>query len=442
MRFAHGLAGLALAGCCLAPTNAAAQRAGRGAQPGTALTGSLYGGYDTPLFRSSSVTPPSTTPGTPVPFQPTSQVFGGADANLTHFRPGRRVGMSATASASSRYYPDFKPSTVPSYVGSATINSAGPGRWQWSLGQSALYAPLSALSLFAGTSGAGATGGAAAGLQAAAVAGASNFQISNIRQVDLITNGQISYSVSRRMHASFMSAASTQLQFDSDLPRAVRYEGRLRISRDLTRGLRAYVGYGLTENRLLAKGATPGGSSRLDSYDFGIDFSRPFQLSRDTSVGLSTGLVKVPDAGSKTFQFIGTASLDHRIGRRWATQLTATRDARFVQAYRDAVVFNGISAQLGGQLFSRIGSSVSANYSSGHINAAPQKVGFDSYSGAVNLRYDIRRLAGVFAEYSLFRSKIDASNALTGYPTGTFGRHGVRAGLALGLSPFSRNNRP
>ena len=441
MTFAHRLAGLALAGCCLAPASAAAQPRGRGAQPGTALTGSLYGGYDTPLFRSSSVAP-SPTPGTPAPFRATSQVFGGADANLTYSRPGRRVGMSAGASASTRYYPDFRPSTVPSYVASATIFSAGPGRWQWSLGQSALYAPLSALSLFAGTSGAGAAGGTAAGLQVAALAGATNFQISNIRQVDLNTNGQIWYSLSRRTHASFLSAGSTQLQLDSDLPRAVRYEGRLRLSRDLTRGLRAYVGYGLTENRLLAKGSTPGGTSRIDGYDFGIDFSRPFQLTRDTSVGLSTGVVKVPDTGSKTYQLIGTASLDHRIGRRWLAQLTATRDARFVQAYRDAVVFNGVSAQLGGQLFSRIGSSVSANYSSGDINASAEKVGFNSYSGAVNLRYDIRRLAGVFAEYSIFRSKVDASNALAGYPTGTFGRHGVRVGLAFGLSPFSRSNRP
>jgi hypothetical protein len=54
------------------------------------------------------------------------------------------------------------------------------------------------------------------------------------------------------------------------------------------------------------------------------------------------------------------------------------------------------------------------------------------------MRYDVRRLAGVFLEYSLFRSEIDANNALVGYPTGTFGRHGVRGGIALGLSPFSR----
>ena len=32
----------------------------------------------------------------------------------------------------------------------------------------------------------------------------------------------------------------------------------------------------------------------------------------------------------------------------------------------------------------------------------------------------------------------DASAALVGFPTGQFGRHSIRGGLSLGLSPFSK----
>lgn len=428
MTFAHRLARLALVGGCgLVAASAAAQprTTARPPQPGLQTNGSIYGGYDAPIFTNSAV----------ATFQPTGQVFTGGDVRMNYNRPGRRVKMSFNASAANRYYPDFTPSTVPAYGAAFAIDSISRGRWQWRLGQFVQYAPLSAASFLASTGGGIAGGGP---IDPTALAAATNLQISSTRQVDFNTTGQVTYSLRRRTQVSLSSGFATQAPIDSPQPSARRFETRLRLSQDLTRNLRGFIGYAVNQMHVPAQNGSASYTARIDSYDFGVDFSRPFQLTRDTSIGFQTGLVKVPNAGRSEFQIVGAATLDHRVSRSWDAQFVVTRDARFVQAYRNPVVFSGVSASLGGQLTGRVSAAASANYSSGQVNVSPAPLKFNSASASVQTRFDIKRTTGVFVEYSLFRSTFDASQALIGYPSGSFGRHGVRVGLSLGLSPFNR----
>jgi hypothetical protein len=113
------------------------------------------------------------------------------------------------------------------------------------------------------------------------------------------------------------------------------------------------------------------------------------------------------------------------------------RDARFVQTYRNAVAYSGVSLSAGGRLVGQLGTLFSANYSSGTINAS-SAVDFHSYSASATARYDIGRIVATFVEYSTFLSDVDDTRLLVGQPTGRFGRHGVRVGLSFGVSPFSR----
>jgi len=423
-----GLAHVTLAACCgLVAATAAAQprTAARPPQPGVQMNGSIYGGYDAPLFTNTAVTT----------FQPTSQAFTGGDIRVNYNRPGRKVALSSNASAANRYYPEFTPSTVPSYGVALTLSSVSRGRWQWSLGQFAQYAPLSAASFLASTGG-GLVGGSA--IDPTALAAAANLQISTIRQIDFNTAGQVSYSLRRRTHLSLSSGVATQKQIDSPQPNALRFDTRVRLAQDFSRNLRGYLGYTLNQMHVPARNGSPSYSARIDTYDFGVDFSRPFQLTRDTTFGIQTGFVKVPNGARNEFQVVGAATLEHRVSRSWDAQLVATRDARFVQAYRNPVVFQGLSASIGGLLTGRVSAGISTNYSSGQINVAPAPLSFSSASASAQTRFDIRRRAGVFIEYSLFRSKFDVTQALVGYPSGSFGRHGVRIGLSLGVNPFVR----
>ncbi|MCC6992533.1 MAG: hypothetical protein IT181_26250 [Acidobacteria bacterium] len=428
MRLARALAPLVTFGCCLAAVTAAAQPPSARLR-GPVFTANIYGGYDVPLF-TTSVTQPSTA-GNPT-LQPANQIFSGADANVNYTKAGRRVALTLQANASNRYYPQFTPSTAPSYGASVTLSSTSTSRWAWNVTQFAHYAPISGTSLFAGA------GTNIANSQSVALTSASAFQVSTVRLVDVNTAAGLSYSLSRRTSVDVSGLIGGIVPIDSQITRSTRLNGRLRLNRQISRALRAYVAYGITQNRIEATSTQPAASYEITGFDFGVDFAKPFQLTRSTTLGFSTGLVRVPESQSQSYQLTGTATLDQRFRGTWGASATATRDARFVQAYRNAVVFLGGSAAVSGRLVGQLGTIMAVNYSTGDINTTVGKSAFRSYSASAQLRYDFRRRVASFVEYSAFRSEIDDSTALIGFPTGSFGRHGVRGGLSFGLSPFTR----
>lgn len=428
MSLVRALAPLVTFGCCLAAVTAAAQPPA--ARPrGPVFTASIYGGYDMPLF-TTTVTLPS-TPSNPT-LQPASQLFSGADAGVNYTKAGRRVALSLQANASNRYYPQFTPSTAPSYGASITLASTSTGRWAWNLTQFAQYAPLSGTSLFASA------GANVANSQSVVLTSANAFQVSTVRLVDINTGASMSYALSRRTSIGISGLIGGIVPIDSQITQATRLNGRLRINRQLSRALRAYFAYGITQNRVEATSTQPAASFEITGFDFGIDFAKPFQLTRSTTLGFSTGLVRIPESQSQSYQLTGTATLDQRFRGSWRATATATRDARFVQAYRNAVVFLGGSVGVSGRLIGQLGTLLSVNYSTGDFDTGVGKSAFRSYSASTQLRYDFRRNLASFIEYSAFRSEIDDSTALLGFPTGSFGRHSVRGGLSFGLSPFAR----
>jgi hypothetical protein len=420
MSLARALAPFVTFGCCLAAVTAAAQPPSARLR-GPVFTASIYGGYDMPLFTTTVTTP--STPGNPT-LQPASQIFSGADANVNYTKAGRRVALTLQANASNRYYPQFTPSTAPSYGASVTLASTSTSRWGWGLTQFAHYAPISGTSLFAGA------GTNVANAQSVALTSATAFQVSTVRLVDVNTAGRTSIGLS--------GLVGGIVPIDSQITRSTRLNGRVRVNRQISRALRAYLAYGITQNRVEATSTQPASSFEISGFDFGIDFAKPFQLTRSTTLGFSTGLVRVPESQSQSYQLTGLATLDQKFRGSWSATATATRDARFVQAYRNAVVFLGGSAAVSGRLVGQLGTLLSVNYSTGDINTTVGKSAFRSYSAAAQLRYDFRRRVASFVEYSAFRSEIDDSTALIGFPTGKFGRHSVRGGLSFGLSPFTR----
>lgn len=417
-RAAARITGLAV--CLLAAPLSAQPRRAAPAPAGPQLSASVYGGYDRPLFAPSAG----------ASLQPSGQVLTGADLSVNYARQGRRVGMSANLSLANRYLPKFKPSTAPSYGAGLSLASNYQGRWQWNVGAFANYTPFSATSIFASAT--------TVNAQQLAVANAAAFQQSTVRQADVNTTASLSYALSRRTQFSITGLAGRLVPIDSPVPEVERYSGALRLSRAISRSLSAYFGYTLNQNRVAAQGTTPATSIQLSNYDFGLDFSRPIQLTRNTTLGFHTGVVNVPGTRGKDYRLTGGVALDRYFGRStWVAQLAANRDTRFVQTFRNSVSSTGVSLSASGRLVGRFGTILATNYSSGTINAA-QSIGFAAYSGSATLRFDLLRRLATFVEYSAFMSDVDDTTLLgTGQPTGRFGRQAIRGGLSFGLSPFA-----
>lgn len=412
------------AGAAWAQGRPAPSRPARGGA--TTLSANVFGGYDAPLFATDSF----------ATLVPSGQGFGGADAAFGYGRTGRRVAFSVNLGANTSYFPRFKPKTQPAYGGSVTLSSTTAGRWNWGLSGFAHYAPLSNTGLFAG---AGGVNG-----QAFTLASGTGFQVSTVRQVDTSGTASLAYSPTRRTHVQVMAGAGAIVPIDGAIADNVRLNGTVRLARDITRNFRGYIGYAVMQNRAAAFGGQPATSTVIDGIDFGVDFARPFQITRNTTMSFATGLVNVPDSGSgrRGYQLVGNVALDHQFRRTWTATLAVSRDARFVQSFKDPVLSTSASASAGGSLSGNLGATLSANYSRGSINSPGVKSAFVTYSASARLRYDLRRLVATFAEYALFRSDIGVTSALQGYPTGAFGRHSIRAGLSFGLNPFRSLMQP
>lgn len=412
-----GTAWLAVAaGAAAQPPTGAAPARPRGPQ----FSANVFGGWDAPLFDPSSS----------ASLQPTSQWFSGADGSVAWTREWRTVVLVSQANVSNRYYPKFTPSTAPSYGGTLALQSTGSGRWQWTLSQFVQYAPFSAVGLFASQLGPNA--------QALQLANATTFQQSTVRQLDANTASTLAYRLTRRTSLSVGFLVGNLVPIDSPVARATRLNANLRLSRQLTRDLTGYFAYSTSQNRVARQDTVAGSNYTVSGFDFGLDFTRGLQIGRNTTLGFRTGLVKVPETRQQ-YQFTGAATLDRTFRRGWGLQLAATRDARFVQTYRNSVVFYGVSLSASGRLTDALGTLFSTNYSSGTINAGSD-VGFQSYSAVAQIRHEFRPRVATFAEYAAFWSRVDASELLAGQPTGDFGRHSVRVGLSFGLSPLATPN--
>lgn len=419
----HAIVAMSLLAVLGGASSAAGQTAaGQTAAPrgGTTIAANVFGGYDAPLFATDAL----------ATLQPSSQSFGGGDLSYGYLKTGRRLSVGVSANASSNYYPKFTPKLQPSYGLSATMSSTTQGRWSWGLSGFALYAPLANTGLFAGAL---TQNGSAFALNSGTA-----FQVSTVRQIDGNAMASLSYSPTRRTHVQLIGAVGTLVPLQGTLPDNLRLNGRLRLARDLSRNFRGYVGYSVSQNRVAAYRDSPATHFVIDGFEVGVDFSRPFQLTRNTTLNFSTGLLNVPDSGTSTYQVTGNVTLDHQFRRNWMASLTAMRDARFVQTFKDPAVYSGVSASTGGMLAGSLGATLSANYSRGAFNGQTISSSFETYSTSARLRYDLLRRVATFIEYSLFRSDIEATTDLAGYPTGAFGRYSIRVGLSLGLNPYLR----
>jgi hypothetical protein len=377
MSLARALAPLVTFGCCLAAVTAAAQPRSAARVRGPVFTANIYGGYDMPLFTTTVTTP--STPGNPT-LQPASQIFSGADANVNYTKAGRRVALTLQANVSNRYYPQFTPSTAPSYGASVTLASTSTSRWAWDLTQFAHYAPISGTSLFAGA------GTNVANSQSVALTSATAFQVSTVRLVDVNTAGSLSYALSRRTSIGVSGLVGGIVPIDSQVTRSTRLNGRVRFNRQISRALRAYVAYGITQNRIEATSTQPASSYEITGFDFGIDFAKPFQLTRSTTLGFSTGLVRVPESQSQSYQLTGMATLDQKFRGSWVPR--PPPPVMLVRAaYRTRSCSSAGRRPCPGRLIGQLGTLLAVNYSTGDFNTTVGKSAFRSYSASAQLRW-------------------------------------------------------
>lgn len=211
----------------------------------------------------------------------------------------------------------------------------------------------------------------------------------------------------------------------------VYYGYSARYRHELSRSLALRLGYGRGsgEYRLASPEAR-----RLRNHliDAGVDFNRALSFSRRTSLSLSTGTALVSDGDAMRADAVGSASLNHEIGRSWLAAIGYQRRMGFVAEIPELVSTDSAFATFGGLIGRRLGVQARTGVSVGEVGpAASLSNRFRSYHATAGVQTGLTRNLAVSLGYIYYRYRFDSSAFLPGAINTRGSRQSVQASLVL-----------
>jgi hypothetical protein len=197
---------------------------------------------------------------------------------------------------------------------------------------------------------------------------------------------------------------------DTDYQRA-----NARFTFMLAKGLGAYAGY--SRNDGLYNGGALYGRRRVrtDSIDAGVNVNRRLSISRNMTLGLSSGLAGTTYDGVKRYRLVGDASLTREIGRSWSADLRYARNVEVLYSFQQPVTWDSLSTGVSGMLGRRGGLQFRGGASTGAVGLQQTSNGFNNAYGRASLTIGLARQLGFSLDYAYTRYKFGAAVQL---PTG------------------------
>jgi hypothetical protein len=362
-----------------------------GASQSLTASFAVFAGQNATSSSAGQLAPSDATPD----LSGTSTTFGAWSGALAYDLGTRRIGVTASASVSSRYTPD------PALEFPVARQAAVGARWQLlrhtTINVTAQTArqPVSALSMFPGLTDTAINpvlydDAAFGSLQSYASDGASM---------------QIGQALSQRAALSFAYAYS-QDGFSSVGRVRNAQSGSFGFSYRLTRSVSMHLGYQesfgsyLAEQRAMQR-------FRNDSIDAGVDYAGSLSLSRRTTLSFRTGSTMVTDHLVRHVSIIGNVMLRREIGRTWASSVSYDRQAGFVHTIAEPVFTDAVTASLSGLVNRRVQVQSSAGAIIGSVGLGESGHRYTAYQAGAGLSTALTRYVALRVDctYYQYRSK-------------------------------------
>jgi hypothetical protein len=413
----------ALATVLLAEREVVAQEAPatRGAPPSDArgldFTLDLFGGWEGDL--SNLLVDPSTGI-----VGDTSGGLGGVNARLATEHEGEHVRFSFGGDVSARYYPSLVDEVVPGYGVTLELQSREARRVNWRVSQAFSYAPFNTLSY----------------LSEGIVVGAPSvdYQISTAQSLQSDTAGTLGFRVSRRGEISLKGGYNVVEAAENDeFGGARRWHAGAIYTHNVSRYIDVYGGYSyyVSEFGRDAGSDAPALTEPvIGTIEAGVNYERALSFSRRTTLSFRTGTSTVDYGGSTEFQFIGSARLNHQIGRTWNVAGGYERSVRFVQTFVQPALMDTVTVDASGRTSQRTAIQAAASYTNGAVGPSPVGNDLDNGWASVQFRWALAQRVAFFSQYFYFRSELGPLVFVPESLGRDQQRHGIRVGLSLGTT--------
>lgn len=212
------------------------------------------------------------------------------------------------------------------------------------------------------------------------------------------------------------------------------------FSHTIARGLALRLGYG---RRLGRYGADENADTfKNHDIDAGVDFNRSLSVSRRTTLTFSTGTTFVTDGVNERYDFVGSASLGHQVGRDWSTAVSYNRNVEFVEVVTQPVFSDSFVASVEGLIGRRLSMHFAAGASFGNVGVSTDAGnGYNAYQAAASMQTALSRYMGVTFGYVYYDYSFDGRDFLPDTIRQRDRRHTAHVSVDLFLPLFQRGTR-
>ena len=393
---------------------------------------------------------------TPAEFQGVigSDVLGGRstlfNAGAEYKWEGSRVQVGATGASVLRHYSEIDDGTISGSAGLGVSARLG-SRTALSANQSLAYAPSYLYGLFPSTQ--SDTPG-----QPTTPAPATDYALDDTASYNYGTTVSLTHGLSRRSRVSASGEyhvtdflRETQGRRDLNVGTA-----RGDFGTNVTRHVEIRAGYHYRTGSFAYAGALASGadaSSTEHGLDLGVEYSRPVSASRrmvfafefgpatttipvTTISGTTTSALTTTD--ERVLRYTSDGSVTWEFSRSWNTRIAARRSLEYIAQLAEPVFVDGVSAEVGGVLSSRLDVQGALRYSNGASASTAGALKFDTYSAETLARYGLSRSLALYVQYVYYFYDFQQKTALPGGLPPSLERNGIRVGVTVWASPLRR----
>ena len=346
---------------------------------------------------------------------------------LTYSLNKRVISFSGNGSASARYYPTLENSIINNYGGGLGTSWTPTVRTRVSANGSFSYQPFSLHALFP-------------------VFGETPLGEVYLADLDYGTVDAGYYTSTAGVGASHNLSSRSTLTGDYRYERsdfALYPDFRsdtigARFTRSMTADLGIRLGYNYTRYRY-GGGSVP--NSTRHGIDTGVDYSKTLSFSRRTSLAFSTGGTATTYQNDMHFNAIGSATLQHEIGRTWTFNAGYNRNVGFVETFAAPFIYDAATVSLSGLLDRRWSFHAAGGAAIGALGFGTSSNGLDTYYATTGVSRALSRFVSLSIDYSFYRYDFEQTDLLpNGYNT-DFSRNTARATLSIWLPLLQRGRR-